>query len=210
MTAVLSHEIRNALGSIKGYTQWIIEKMEGSDPNKAGLALVLKGTERIESLVNDLLLYSREEAYHLALLEVDQVIQEVIASEILLRETKIETQIEPGSKVFADKDKLYRVLLNGIQNAMQAMGESPSLQIQVESKGKWTEIRLEDSGTGTAGEEPSKLFEPFYTTKTTGTGLGLTYSKKVIEGMGGEIDLFNRENAKGAVLIIRLPKAERT
>ena len=210
MTAVLSHEIRNALGSIKGYTQWILEKMEGSDPNKTGLALVLKGTERIESLVNDLLLYSREEVYHLEPLAVDQVIQEVIASEILLRETGIETLIEPGNKIFADKDKLYRVLLNGIQNALQAMGENPSLRIQVESKGKWTEIRLEDSGTGTAEEELSRLFTPFYTTKTTGTGLGLAYSKKVVEGMGGEIDLLNRERGKGAVLIIRLPKAERT
>ncbi len=65
MTAVLTHEIRNALGSVKGYTQWIDEKMENSDPKKTGLSFVLKGIERIESLVRDLLIFSREENYHL-------------------------------------------------------------------------------------------------------------------------------------------------
>jgi two-component system sensor histidine kinase HydH len=59
MTAVLAHEIRNALGGIKGYTQWVAEKMEPEDSRKEGLSFVLKGTERIETLVNDLLLFSR-------------------------------------------------------------------------------------------------------------------------------------------------------
>jgi signal transduction histidine kinase len=63
MTATLSHEIRNALGSIKGYAQWVDERVEATDPKKKGLAAVLQGTMRIESLVNDLLLFSREETY---------------------------------------------------------------------------------------------------------------------------------------------------
>ena len=65
MTAVLAHEIRNALGGIKGYAQWIGEKMDPADPKKTGIGLVLKGTDRIESLVNDLLLFSRDETYAL-------------------------------------------------------------------------------------------------------------------------------------------------
>lgn len=65
MTAVLAHEIRNALGGIKGYAQWVDEKIEEPGPKKAGLSAVLRGAERIESLVNDLLLFSREEIYHM-------------------------------------------------------------------------------------------------------------------------------------------------
>jgi two-component system, NtrC family, sensor histidine kinase HydH len=210
MTAVLAHEIRNALGSIKGYTQWVDEKMDRSDPTKSGVAFILKGTERIESLVNELLLYSREETYHLESLWIDRIIQEVIGSEIIPQGKPIETVIEPGIKVFADQEKVYRVLLNGIQNALQAMEENPILRIKAESKGRWAEIRIEDEGPGVLEEALPRIFTPFYTTKTTGTGLGLAYSRKVVEGMGGTIDLYNREGGNGAVLMIKLPKTERT
>ena len=72
------------------------------------------------------------------------------------------------------------------------------------------EIRIEDSGPGIPEEDFSRLFTPFYTTKTSGTGLGLAYSKKVVEGMGGEISLFNHPEHRGAVLNIKLPKAGRS
>ena len=210
MTAVLTHEIRNALGSVKGYTQWIDEKMENSDPKKTGLSFVLKGIERIESLVRDLLIFSREENYHLEFCALDRIIEEVIDSEIFSRAITIETQIEAGIQIFADKEKVHRVLLNGIQNALQVIEDGQSLHIKAASKGKWVDIRIEDSGPGIPEEDQARLFTPFYTTKTTGTGLGLAYSKKVVEGMGGEISLFNNPEHSGAVLNIKLPKTARS
>lgn len=210
MTAVLAHEIRNALGSIKGYTQWIDEKMEHSDPKKSGPAFILKGIQRIETLVEDLLLYSREETVRQESLSVDRIIQDVLTTEMLPEGKKIAFEIEPGIKMTADKEKVHRVLLNGIRNAFQSMEEGQLLRISAKSKRNWIEIRLEDTGEGIPEEEISRLFTPFHTTKTTGTGLGLAYSKKVIEKMGGTIVLFNREDGNGAVLVIKLPKAERT
>lgn len=210
MTAVLTHEIRNALGSVKGYTQWIDEKMENSDPKKTGLSFVLKGIERIEALVRDLLIFSREENYHLEFCAVDRIIQGVIDSENFSRAITIETQIEAGIKIFADKEKVHRVLLNGIQNALQVIEDGQNLHIKAASQGKWVEIRIEDSGPGITEEDQARLFTPFYTTKTTGTGLGLAYSKKVVEGMGGEISLFNNPEHSGAVLNIKLPKTARS
>jgi two-component system, NtrC family, sensor histidine kinase HydH len=210
MTAVLAHEIRNALGGIKGYTQWVDEKMESWDPKKAGLAFVLKGVQRIETLVDDLLLYSREEIYRPESISVERMIQEVITSEMVPEGKNIVVDIEVGIKITADKEKVHRVLLNGMQNAFQSMEKNPSLQITAKAKGKWVEICLEDRGRGIFGEDLPRLFTPFYTTKTTGTGLGLAYSKKVVEEMGGIIDLFNREDGPGAVLVIKLPWDERT
>lgn len=209
MTAVLAHEIRNALGSIKGYTQWIDEKMDHSDPQKSGLAFILKGVQRIETLVEDLLLYSRQETVRLEPLSVDRIIQEVLTSEMMPEGKKIAIDIEPGIKILTDKEKIHRVLLNGMRNAFQSMEEGQDLRISAKSKGNWVELRLEDAGRGISEQEIPRLFTPFHTTKTTGTGLGLAYSKKVIEEMDGTIDLFNRENGKGAVLVIKLPKAER-
>ena len=210
MTAVLAHEIRNALGSIKGYTQWMDEKMEDTDPKKTGLSFVLKGIERIESLVRDLLLFSREETYHPESLDLEPLIREVINSEFFQSEKKIETSIEPGIQIHADKEKVYRVLFNGIQNAIEAMESDKQLFIKAGARGKWVEIRIEDSGPGIPEEDLARLFTPFYTTKINGTGLGLAYSKKVVEGMGGEISLVNHPEHAGSVLNFKLPKKKRS
>jgi signal transduction histidine kinase len=107
-------------------------------------------------------------------------------------------------RALADPDKLRRVLLNGVRNAIQAMGGAGVLKVTAQSEGHRLVIRIEDTGPGIPASELSRLFTPFHTTKTDGTGLGLAYSKKVIEGMKGGIELSNRDEG-GAVLAIHLP-----
>jgi signal transduction histidine kinase len=85
------------------------------------------------------------------------------------------------------------------------MGSEGTLTIEGMRDGKWAEIRVEDTGPGIPGADLPKLFTPFHTTKPDGTGLGLAYSKKVVDGMGGRIGVRNREGKGGAVLWIRLP-----
>jgi two-component system, NtrC family, sensor histidine kinase HydH len=209
MTAVLAHEIRNALGGIKGYAQWIGEKMDPADPKKTGVGFVLKGTDRIESLVNDLLLFSRDETHAVIPLEPEPLIRDALAQEASFWEGRVDLSVEPGIRFLADREKLTRVLSNGIQNALQSMGKDGTLRLTVRSEGRRVEIQIEDSGPGIPKESIPLLFVPFHTTKTNGTGLGLAYSKKIVEGMGGTITLFNRPEGPGACLSIRLPRAER-
>jgi len=206
MTAVLAHEIRNALGGIKGYAQWVDEKIEEPDPKKAGLSAVLRGAERIESLVNDLLLFSREEIYHLERVDLHRLVRETIDSALPPWKGKVELEMESQAGVMADREKLHRVLINGLRNAIQAMGDEGILRFSVHPDGRWVKIQIADNGPGIPKAEIGRLFTPFHTTKTDGTGLGLAYSKKVIEGMGGRIQLSNREGRLGAVLTIHLPK----
>jgi two-component system, NtrC family, sensor histidine kinase HydH len=205
MTAVLAHEIRNALGGIKGFTQWIDEKTLGSDPQKKGIVKILQGTSRIETLVNELLLFSRRETYDVKSLNLSRLIDEALLS-FVSWEGRVEPDIEPGISVMADREKLYRVLLNGIQNSVEAMENKGTLHISAHNEGRWVKILIEDTGKGVPEKEFVRLFTPFHTTKLNGTGLGLTYSKKVVEGMGGKISLSNRANATGAVLAILLKK----
>jgi two-component system, NtrC family, sensor histidine kinase HydH len=205
MTAVLAHEIRNALGSMKGYTQLVFEKVPESDPRKPGLAMVLKGSDRIESLVNDLLLFSREENYNIESFDPCGIIEEALLSVAPLWEGSVKVRIDPGVRIRADRDKLQRVFFNGIQNAIQAMGKEGELRISARDKGRLALIEIMDTGPGIPESESSRLFTPFHTTKANGVGLGLSYSKKVIEGMDGRIELENRKDDKGAVLTIRLP-----
>jgi two-component system sensor histidine kinase HydH len=205
MTSVLAHEIRNALGSIKGYAQWVDEKLERPDPKKAGLAAVLRGTERIESLVQELLLFSRDETFKLERLDPVPLLNEAVQSAAFSWAGRVDLEKEAETFVKADKEKLGRVFLNGVQNALQAMGEEGTLRISVGRDGKWVQVVMEDSGPGIPEGEIPRLFTPFHTTKTDGTGLGLAYSKKVVEGMGGRISLVNRETGNGAALTVQLP-----
>ena len=207
MTAVLAHEIRNALGSIKGYAQWVDEKIGEKDEKKAGLAAVLRGSERIETLVNELLLFSRQETYRLEPIDLSSLTQNLIPLSVSTWPGRVELEFGTKTKVIADREKLERVLGNGLRNAVEAMGEAGTLKISALHDGPWIELTIEDTGHGIPEREISRLFTPFHTTKTGGTGLGLAYSRKVMEGMGGRITLTNHQGGGGAILTLRLPRA---
>lgn len=206
MTAVLAHEIRNALGGLKGYAQWVDEKLDQADPRKAALSFVLEGVMRIEALVQDLLLYSREESYRIECLDPVELIEQAIASTTSGWKGEVHLETETKSPVLADREKLLRVLSNGLRNALEAMEEEAGrIEISVRAKGSRVFIRIEDAGPGIPEGDLVRVFTPFFTTKPQGTGLGLAYSKKVMEEMGGRISLTNRRKTHGAVLTIELP-----
>jgi len=209
MTASLAHEIRNALGSVKGYAQWLEEKASEGSPEKEALSTVVKGSLRIEALVHELLLYSKEETYHNEPVELDPLIREAIASSMTDGSARIELDISPGTSVKVDREKLIRVIVNGIRNALDAMAENGRLRISTHEKSGWVAINIEDTGKGISEKDRDRLFTPFYTTKTDGTGLGLAYAKKIVDGMGGTIKLTNRTNGTGAVLTVQLPNGRR-
>lgn len=208
MAAVLSHEIRNALGGIKGYAQWLDEKIKAEDQKKKGLAMILKGTDRIERLVNELLMYSKKEEYKIEDVNILNLVEEVVNNLCSNWKGEVYFDIEKDFEAKADKEKLYRVLTNVVQNALHAMGDVGKLLLSAHWERGYAKIEIKDTGTGISESDLGKLFTPFYTTKVDGTGLGLSYSKKVIEGMGGRIELSNRRDEKGAVLTIFLSKKE--
>jgi signal transduction histidine kinase len=186
MTATLAHEIRNAIGSVKGYAQLAAEKTGPGDPRAGHLAAVLLGVARIETLVGDLLRYSRDERYEIA---------DVDPAPLLRAATpagwpgRVELDLEPGLRILADREKVEGVLANAVANAVESMGGAGLLRLGLHRRGDLVGLTVEDSGSGLPAAALPKLFTPFYTTKATGTGLGLAYAKKVVEGMGGTIDL---------------------
>jgi len=207
MTALLAHEIRNALGSVKGYAQLVDEKLEPEDSKKTAMASVLQGTARIEFLVQELLQFSREESFILKQIDIIPLLKNVIQATVSGWYGTWKLQEITPAFVYADEEKLRRVFINGIQNAIQAMGQNGFLLISALNKGRWIQVKIEDTGPGISAEQKPMLFTPFYTTKTDGTGLGLAYSRKVMEGMKGKIELANRKHEQGTVLTIYIPKA---
>jgi len=209
MTASLAHEIRNALGSVKGYAQWLDEKAPEQSPEKEALSAIVMGSIRIETLVRELLLYSKQDAYQNERIELEPLIREAFVVSAPERLTDMELDVPHGTIVIADREKLIRVMINGIRNALDSMGENGHVRISSHVKGRWVAISIEDTGKGISEKNQDRLFTPFYTTKTDGTGLGLAYARKVVEGMGGTIKLTNRTNGIGAVLTIQLPDGRR-
>ena len=210
MTAVLTHEIRNAIGGIKGFAQWVDEKTTAEDQRKTGLTMILKGTDRVEGLVNNLLIYSKEEAFTFTEFDLPGLVREVVDVRRTGWKGNVTITGESMALVTADHEKLERAILNGLRNAIEAMGDSGDLIVSITNKRHTTSISIEDTGPGIPEADLVRIFTPFFTTKTDGTGLGLAYSRKVVEGMGGQIDLRNRTDRSGAILTINLPKRRKT
>ena len=118
----------------------------------------------------------------------------------------VEFSLDAALTAWADREKLRGALVNGIRNALDAMGQTGVLTLRGEASRASVGLTVEDTGGGVAPDDLQKLFTPFFTTKTNGTGLGLAYSRKVLEGMGGSATLGN--GARGAVFQLRLAKAK--
>ena len=206
MTAVLTHEIRNAIGGIKGFAQWVDEKTTAEDQRKTGLTMILKGTDRVEGLVNNLLLYSKEETYTFTEFDLPGLVREIVDARRTGWNGNVTISGEQTVPVTADREKLERVILNGVRNAIEAMGNTGDLVVSIANKRQSIVLTIEDTGPGIPEADLARIFTPFFTTKTDGTGLGLAYSRKVMEGMGGQIELRNRTDRSGAILTINLPK----
>jgi two-component system sensor histidine kinase HydH len=205
MTATLAHEIRNSLGSLKGYVQLVEGRLDPGDVEKRQwLSVALRGVARIEGLVGEMLLFSREERYHLVPLELGALAEETARQETVGWSGEVRFRVDRGVVAVADREKVERVLRNVVRNALEAMGDGGTLDVRVRRDGSFAVASVEDSGPGVA-EEEERLFTPFHTSKVDGTGLGLAYSRKVVEGMGGSVSLGNREGRRGAVLTVRLP-----
>jgi two-component system nitrogen regulation sensor histidine kinase NtrY len=157
--------------------------------------------------VNDLLVFSREETYESRPVDVAPLVREALETDASRWGGSVELSIPPGIRARADREKMRRVLANGIRNAVESMRDGGVLRITVGEEDRRIAIRIEDEGPGIPEPDRARLFTPFHTTKTDGTGLGLAYSRKVVEGMGGTIELSNRKEGKGAILSIHLPSA---
>jgi signal transduction histidine kinase len=150
--------------------------------------------------------FSKEEVYDMTSFELGPLIQAACDGSMSSWAGDVAVAVDDGLTVFADREKLHGVMANAIRNAMEAMGHTGLVRISARCQGKKVVVSVEDAGPGIKEDHIPRLFTPFHTTKTDGTGLGLAYSKKVVEGMGGDIRLENRKGEKGAVLTVRLPK----
>jgi two-component system sensor histidine kinase HydH len=204
VSAVLAHEIRNPLASLKGNAQLLAMSMPEGERGRAKADRVVAEATRLETLSNDLLEFARHGELRTA--DVDPVaVAREVADSIAPHRIQIDGGDAPRSWP-ADRDKLRSVLVNLVENAA-AMSDG-SVEIRVGRRGRDLAIAVRDHGPGIADADLGHVFEPFFTRRERGTGLGLAVARRLVELHGGTITASNAAGG-GAVFTLTLPRTSR-
>ncbi len=213
MSSVLAHEIRNPLGSIKGFAQYLVEHNRDAHANPDGageeyLNIIVSESERLEALTEDLLLYARPVEVRAQAFNLSELAAEVIHSLAQPGEgvprVDMQCRIPSGMEIKTDRDKLKQILINVIQNSIDSLDGGGEIEVKAETLKGTVNIAIKDNGCGMDTERSEKAFEPFFTTKTRGTGLGLAIVDKLVKSIGGTTGI-KSELGRGTVFRIIIP-----
>lgn len=206
VAAGVAHEIKNPLGAVKGFVQLLAENEATEEEKEVYFGAILKETGRLERFLGQLLDFTRARPLNKTSFDPAELAGEVVN---LLREEAAakgviikEGYAAPKLQLRADRDQLKQVLVNLALNGIQAMPAGGEMFLSVFADDKHVHIRVADSGMGLPAGDEEKIFQPFYTTKNKGVGLGLTLSKQIIEAHGGTIEVQNRSGGGSEFTVI--------
>jgi len=201
MSAVLAHEIRNPLASLKGNAQLLAGSLPDGERSRAKAERVVEEATRLELLSNDLLEFARGGE-----LRVSDVDPAALVREVATARVRVDDSAAPRTWRL-DREKLRQVLVNLIENATE-IGDGP-IEARVAREGRHLAITVRDHGPGIAEADLAHVFEPFFTRRTRGTGLGLAVARRLVDLHGGTLTAGNAPGG-GAVFRIALPRGQET
>jgi signal transduction histidine kinase len=205
VSAGIAHEIRNPLGVIAGYARLILKSLDERDIQKRELVMgILKEVDEINSVMEELLKFSRSEPISKKELNLTKMIKDIV--ETLENKDRVIYQIEDPLFVRADEELLKKALKNIIKNGID---EAEKVWIDITKEKleghEGTVITIKDNGKGILEEDRDKIFMPFYTTKEKGTGIGLALAQKIVTAHEGKIAVESKIG-EGSVFKIFLPQ----
>ncbi len=208
LVAGISHEIRNPLGIIKNSSELLEKKMAGFDPSNGIPSIITEEADRLNNIITDFLNFAKPGSPNLVACNIVNVLEKNIA--FLSSQIKEEGYIikkhfsNDIPEIAADSNMLYQAFLNIILNAMQAMPDGGNIFVEISSGADTVTINFEDEGQGIPEDLLDKIWDPFFTTKEKGTGLGLGIVKNIIESHGGKVHIVNRTDC-GARVTVEIP-----
>jgi signal transduction histidine kinase len=213
LSASIAHEIRNPITAAKSLVQQVGEDPAAAD-NVEYAAVALQELERVERSISHLLRFARDEDVELSELRIADVVHSAIETfrdRIAALGVRIDQDVDAAGPMRGDPEKLRRVILNLLRNALDAFQDAgtPEPRIRVEAgenlAGTEVWVRLRDNGPGIEPERLPRIFSPFYTSKDGGTGLGLAITKKVVDAHGGSIEAHSSPGS-GTEFLLTFPK----
>lgn len=210
MAALIAHEMRNSLTSVKMILQLELERQDLADADREALGVASAAVRRMETVVTDLLKFARPSPPELQPRQIPLVVDDslsLIQHQLVRQGVSVVTDVSSTTPaVMGDGDQLKEVFVNLLLNAAQAA--APGGRICLSSRADGEEnlavVEVVDDGPGVPEDQRERIFDPFYTTKTDGTGLGLSTARRTVEAHGGRISAGTADGG-GAVFTVRLP-----
>ncbi|WP_246202536.1 ATP-binding protein [Virgibacillus doumboii] len=207
LAAGVAHEIRNPLTSLKGFLQLL---QAGVNRKEEYYKIMIDEIEKMESITSELLFISKPLTDNKEIEKVQEMIDDVVTllkSQAKMKNIDLLWENTGNLTVYCDRSQIKQVLINIVKNAIEAMDKPGTIKIFVSTDGKQILTDVIDQGPGIPEEVIHKLGEPFFTTKESGTGLGLMITKQILEQHEGKLEILQNENEdKGSTFRIILPR----
>ena len=205
LAAEVAHEIRNPLGSIELMVSLLEEDLNNSSGPNEILNRIRSAVNNMNHTVTNILIYTRELKPSLEQVNLDTLINDtenLLINIISKKRISVIKDLKAGSAT-ADPELLKQAVVNIVLNAAEAIPPEGEISIRSKTTGSSVAIEISDNGPGIPSDTLEGIFKPFFTTKNTGTGLGLAMTKRVIESHDGSLEVSSTD--KGATFTIKLP-----
>jgi signal transduction histidine kinase len=212
MVASVSHEIKNPLGIIRSTAELLSEQSSSEEGQSRLSQIILEESGRLNDVVTEFLDFARPQEPHFEDCRLEDILQRSLAfleSELAKNGIVVDTgNLNANSfSIEADPDQLYRAFLNIFINAIQSLKEGGKLRIEVKEEKAFYRVEVLDTGMGISPEHLEKVFNPFFTNKDKGSGLGLTIVRKIIEAHKGSVWIESEEGVGTRVFVV-LPRRQ--
>lgn len=208
MAAAISHEVRNPLGIIRSSAELLKKKVLAFDPENTIPDIIVEEASRLNDIITDFLKFAKPRTPNMISCRIEDVLEKnlaYLAPQLETNRCVIQKSYQADlPEITADTAMLYQAFLNILINAVQAMPDGGTISIDVNSNHELVNVEIADEGRGIAEDLLEKIWDPFFTTKEKGTGLGLKIVKNIIDLHGGEIRIQSCSKG-GACVSIRLP-----
>lgn len=208
----VAHEIRNPLSSIKGFATYFRERYRDVEEDRRTAEIMIQEVDRLNRVIGQLLEFARPMAVDKRPVRSDVVARravKLIEAQAGERGIRLESRLPDAGTVPMDADRMGQVLLNLLLNGVEAMPRGGTLTVtaEIDEKNRTARFTVSDTGDGIAPGDLAQVFDPYFTTKPSGTGLGLAVVHKIVESHGGEVRV-ESEEGKGTAVTVELPLDE--
>lgn len=206
MAAGIAHEIRNPLGTLRGFAHYFGSQAGADEESKSYADLMVSEVDRLNRNISGLLQFARPRELQLVSVNLDELISKIVAlmeGDFVDHALNFHWQCNTGITFEADSDMLLQVLMNLLKNSIYSTAPGGEVSLTGSEDEHHVRITVSDNGSGMTKQEREKMFDPFFTTRKTGTGLGLAVSHQIIEQHRGvfEVETVSGEGTSVTVVL---------
>ena len=208
IAASIAHEIRNPLGNVSMSVQQLKEAFPKNSPWAKHVDIITRNTKRINFLITELLNCARPPKLNIQPHDINGILESTLDSiktKVSSQKVEVHKRYCPGFPVIhVDKEQINRVFSNVMINALESMPDGGRMSVTTEREGGFFVVKIKDTGEGISEEDIIRIFDPFYSTKSSGIGLGLSTTYGIVVSHGGTIGV-ESERKNGSLFTISLP-----